>query len=84
MYEPGYETELADPCGAGDAFSAGFLHRFLRGEEICQCLQLGTALGAVTASQRGATQKIDATCLEQYASGNPGRRADETIAGLLA
>ncbi len=59
VYRPGYPVALADPCGAGDAFSAGFLHEYLRGRPLLECCRLGNRLGAIVASQKGATEKID-------------------------
>jgi fructokinase len=58
VYVPGYEIKVADTCGAGDAFSAGFSHEFLRGKALAECCQLGNALGAMVAMQRAATTPI--------------------------
>ncbi|MBM3334948.1 hypothetical protein FJY63_09835, partial [Candidatus Sumerlaeota bacterium] len=58
VYLPGYKIELADSCGSGDAFTAGFVHRFLRGASLAQCCELGNALGAMVAAQPGATEPI--------------------------
>src|SRR5262249_5874669 len=37
VYVPGYAVDLVDPLGAGDAFTAGFIHRYLRGEPLAAC-----------------------------------------------
>jgi len=42
----GLKTQVVDAVGAGDSFNAGFLHGFLRGWPIVQCLQLGNVAGA--------------------------------------
>ena len=47
-----------DPCGSGDAFTAGFLHFLLRGRPLTDCCELGNALGAMVAAQAGATVPI--------------------------
>lgn len=58
IYEPGYEVTLVDPCGSGDAFSAGFILPFLRKRPLQECCRLGNVLGAIVATQRGATVAI--------------------------
>lgn len=57
-YVPGYEVELVDSCGSGDAFTAGFVHLMLRDRPLEECCRLGNALGALVASQAGATVPI--------------------------
>jgi len=58
VYVPGYEIRVVDTCGSGDAFSAGFIHEYLRGGSLGDCCQLGNALGAMVAMQRGATRHL--------------------------
>jgi fructokinase len=57
-YVPGYRVELADTCGSGDAFTAGFVHRLMRGRSLAACCALGNALGALVATQDGATATV--------------------------
>jgi len=57
-YHPGFAVSVADPCGAGDAFSAAFLLELLGGASMDQALTAGNALGAIVASQRGATEAV--------------------------
>ncbi len=57
-YVPGYRADLVDTCGSGDAFTAGFIHRLLGGRPLEECCELGCALGAMVASQEGATGKL--------------------------
>ncbi len=63
---PGYKVELADTCGSGDAFTAGFIHRLLRGAPLAECCKLGNALGALVASQKGATGRIPPERLKAF------------------
>ena len=58
VYVPGYEINVVDTCGSGDAFSAGFIHEHLRGKSLADCCQLGNALGSIVAMQRAATTPI--------------------------
>ena len=53
VYVPGYKVELADSLGAGDAFTAGFIHKYLARASLGECCEYGNAMGAVVASQEG-------------------------------
>ncbi len=57
-YSPGYQVAVVDALGSGDAFTAGFVHRLLRGRPLGECLHLGNALGAMVARQPGATEPL--------------------------
>ncbi|MEA2064327.1 MAG: PfkB family carbohydrate kinase, partial [Gemmatimonadota bacterium] len=58
IYVPGYNIELEDSLGAGDAFSAGFIHEILRGATVAEACGLGNIMGALVAAQRGATSGV--------------------------
>ena len=58
VYVPGYDIKVVDTCGSGDAFSAGFIHDYLRGKSLADCCQFGNAVGALVAMQRGATAPL--------------------------
>jgi len=58
VYEPGYKVLMQDPLGAGDAFSAGFLSEILSGSDLRKACRYGNQLGAIVATQAGATQTI--------------------------
>jgi fructokinase len=79
VYVPGYKVELADTCGSGDAFTAGFIHRLLRGEPLASCCELGCALGALVASQKGATEPISPARLEAFVAAGAERTADPRL-----
>lgn len=49
---------VADTVGAGDAFSAGFVHSFLRGDNTFEAARFGNAMGSYIASKVGATPKL--------------------------
>jgi sugar/nucleoside kinase (ribokinase family) len=50
-----YPVEVADTTGAGDSFNAGFLHTWLRGEPIGDCLRFAAACGALSTRGLGGT-----------------------------
>jgi fructokinase len=51
---PGEAVTIADTVGAGDAFSAAFLHKYLNDADPITAAQTANHLGAYVASQRGA------------------------------
>jgi fructokinase len=57
-YDPGYQVFLGDTVGAGDAFSAGFVHYYMNGLPIEDALRFGNASGALVATTTGATSPI--------------------------
>jgi fructokinase len=57
-YDPGYQISLGDTVGSGDAFSAGFVHYYMNGQEIEEALQFGNAAGALVATTTGATSPV--------------------------
>jgi fructokinase len=66
VYEPGYAVSLVDSLGAGDAFSAGFVHQILQGKSLLQACSFGNKLGAQVAMQNGATVPIHLSDLSQF------------------
>jgi fructokinase len=54
---PGYKIKVADTVGAGDAFTAGMVNQYLRGEPLRQMGNLANRVGAWVASQVGATPR---------------------------
>jgi len=61
----GFPISFVDPLGAGDAFTAGFLCRYLRGAPLVECCTHGNAMGALAASLAGATAPIPAKEIEE-------------------
>jgi sugar/nucleoside kinase (ribokinase family) len=48
-----YTVTAIDAVGAGDSFNAGFLHAWLHGESIEQCLAMGNLVGAYSTTAAG-------------------------------
>jgi len=66
IYEPGYRVKLADSLGSGDAFTAGFVHKYLRAATVQDACHFGNVLGAIVATQVGATEPISPEQIEQF------------------
>jgi sugar/nucleoside kinase (ribokinase family) len=56
IHQPALLNESAVDCiGAGDSFNAGFIHKFIQGYSLKQCLEYGTVAGAVSTTMSGGT-----------------------------
>src|SRR5215472_2590457 len=53
---PSTELTPVDTVGAGDSFDAGFLHEYVRGSDLNQCLASGNAAGALSTTRPGGTE----------------------------
>src|SRR6266849_2394718 len=63
------KTESVDTIGAGDSFDAGFLHQFIRGAKLEDCLQFGNLTGAFSTTRQGGTEAFrDATHRKSFLS----------------
>jgi sugar/nucleoside kinase (ribokinase family) len=52
---PAPPVSVTDTTGAGDSFDAGFLHAWLGGAPLVDCLRLGAACGALSTRGLGGT-----------------------------
>lgn len=68
LYVPGYKVDPVDSLGSGDAFSAGFVHKILRGESAAQACEFGNVLGALVATQEGGTAPVIDESIERFLS----------------
>jgi fructokinase len=64
----GYNVEVADTVGSGDAFLAGFLAKKLNGEALDIALDYACILGAFVATHSGACPAYNPSGLEQFIS----------------
>jgi sugar/nucleoside kinase (ribokinase family) len=53
---PAVEATRVDPVGAGDSFDAGFLSRYVRGDDLPTCLAYGNLAGALSTTRPGGTE----------------------------
>jgi len=52
---PAFPVNVVDTTGAGDSFDSGFLHAWLQGRPLQDCLCLATACGALSTRGLGGT-----------------------------
>jgi fructokinase len=62
----GWKVDVADTIGSGDAFSAAFLHCWLKGRSLHDCCFFGNALGAMVARTKGATAPITVDEIQRF------------------
>jgi len=60
-------VDVVDPVGAGDTFDAGFVHQFIRGAKIEDCLKFANCAGALSVTRAGGTEAFrDASHREAF------------------
>ena len=62
---PGFPIKLVDTVGAGDAFSAGLVHAYLRRASLAQMAEIGNLCGSYVAGQPGATPPLSAELIHR-------------------
>jgi fructokinase len=62
---PGFPVKLVDTVGAGDAFTAGLLHAYLRGASPALMAEIGNLCGSYVAGKQGATPELSAELKER-------------------
>jgi fructokinase len=60
---PGFPVAVSDTIGAGDAFTAGLTHAYLRDSSLKHISTVANLCGSYVASQPGATPELPATLL---------------------
>jgi len=64
---PAVKVDVVDPVGAGDSFDAGFLHQYVLGAGISDCLAWGNLAGALSTTRPGGTEAFwDREHLERF------------------
>ena len=72
----GFKVTAVDTTGAGDSFDAGFLSAYLRKAPLAECLRIGNACGALSATRVGGTagQPTESE-LQAFLRSNASKRA---------
>jgi len=83
-YTPGRRIAVADTIGAGDAFTAGFTHKYLGGSLLSHCVAYGNALGALVSQTEGATTPISQQEIEEFLASDTDVVIDPELEDLVA
>lgn len=67
-YHPGFPITVKDTVGAGDAFTAGFVHAWMAGAPLRAVNEIGNLCGSFVAGQEGATPVFPPSLLEKAAA----------------
>ncbi len=60
LHQPAFvNTQVIDSIGAGDSFAAGFIHQFVRGKDMKNCLEFGALTGAINTTGEGGTTAFE-------------------------
>jgi fructokinase len=62
---PGFPIKLVDTVGAGDAFTAGLIHSYLRSASLAQMAEVGNLCGSYVAALPEATPQLAPALLER-------------------
>jgi len=49
-------VDVVDHVGAGDSFDAGFIHKFIRGAKVEECLKYANVVGSLSVTRPGGTE----------------------------
>ena len=58
FYTDPYSVKPVDTTGCGDNFTAGFIHAYLKGQSMRECMQFASAAGALNSQGLGASSYI--------------------------
>jgi sugar/nucleoside kinase (ribokinase family) len=60
MHQPPFlNKEVVDSIGAGDSFDSGFIHKYLQGKSLKECLEFGALTGAINTTRSGGTNAFE-------------------------
>jgi len=60
-------VDVADHVGAGDSFDAGFVHKYIRGAKVDECLKFANVVGSLSVTRPGGTEAFrDARYREEF------------------
>jgi len=60
IYQPAFlNDKVVDSIGAGDSFDAGFIHKYIQGKDLAECLEFAAVTGAVNTTRAGGTTAFD-------------------------
>jgi sugar/nucleoside kinase (ribokinase family) len=82
IYSPGYQTQVRDLIGAGDACTAGFCAGMLSGLSFKECCRLGNMVGALSTTKAGGLSPISTEDLSAFQNSPPPRLSLDILARI--
>jgi sugar/nucleoside kinase (ribokinase family) len=77
-------VDAVDSVGAGDTFDAGFIHQFIRGAKVEDCLKFANCAGALSVTRAGGTEAFrDAAHREAFLRKNASGSSSSGVAKPL-
>jgi sugar/nucleoside kinase (ribokinase family) len=60
LHQPAFLNDnVVDTIGAGDSFGAGFIHKFIQGKPLKDCLEFAALAGAISTTRAGGTTAFE-------------------------
>ena len=60
IHQPAFlNDKVVDTVGAGDSFGAGFIHKYIQGKDLKECLEFAALTGAVSTTGAGGTTAFE-------------------------
>jgi len=56
---PFFNEHVVDCIGAGDSFNAGFIYKFVNGNDLTECQRFGNLTGAISTTAAGGTKAFE-------------------------
>ncbi len=70
----GYPSNVVDTVGAGDNFTAGFIHKRLQGESLLNACDFANLLGSLITTKRGGMPALNKDDISAYRESHSGTR----------
>ena len=73
-HHAGYNVQVADTIGSGDAFLAGFIHKLSKGSSVENALEFASGMGAFVATCSGACPQYEISQITQLMHSDSNRK----------
>ena len=78
-HHPGYNVQVADTIGSGDAFLAGFLHKLSTGSSVQNALEFASGMGAFVATCSGACPQYEISQITELIYSESNRKIQANL-----
>ena len=78
-HHAGYNVQVADTIGSGDAFLAGFIHKLSKGSSVQNALEFASGMGAFVATCSGACPQYDISQITELMYSDSNRKIQANL-----